>query len=210
MAHPKRGPVAGGVRGVWPGRPRHAEQPLFADGVRWHFPGRSPFGGDYAGIGEVMTWLGRSFEASGGTIASSCTTASERRPRRRADHGAGRAGGPHAGRHHGAGVPNSRPQGHRGLDVPRRPVHLRRVLVLAPRPSPCTRRHTDHPFGRGNDSHHADRGCRPYRRHSARPSAGYQHALRSVPGRGQQSAGKRVSAAIGLPRNRQLSPSQLA
>ena len=49
---------------------------FFADGVRWHLPGRSPFGGDYTGIGEVMTWLGRSFEASGGTIASSCTTSS--------------------------------------------------------------------------------------------------------------------------------------
>ncbi len=41
---------------------------FFASDIRWHFPGRSPFGGDYAGIGEVMTWLGRTFEASGGTI----------------------------------------------------------------------------------------------------------------------------------------------
>ena len=41
---------------------------FFSSDVRWHFPGRSPFGGDYAGVGDVMTWLGRSFEASGGTI----------------------------------------------------------------------------------------------------------------------------------------------
>jgi hypothetical protein len=43
------------------------------------------------------------------------------------------------------------------------------------------------------------------------PSAGIDHALRSVPGWGQQSAGKRVSAAIGSPRNKQpCLPSQLA
>jgi len=31
-------------------------------------PGRSPFGGDLEGVAEVIGWLGRSFEASGGTI----------------------------------------------------------------------------------------------------------------------------------------------
>ena len=36
--------------------------------IRWHFPGKSPFGGDLAGVAEVIAWLGRSFEASGGTI----------------------------------------------------------------------------------------------------------------------------------------------
>jgi ketosteroid isomerase-like protein len=41
---------------------------FFATGIRWHFAGRSPFGGDYEGIGPVLDWLGRSFEATGGTI----------------------------------------------------------------------------------------------------------------------------------------------
>jgi uncharacterized protein len=42
---------------------------FFAGGIRWHFPGRSPFGGDYEGVAEVLGWLGRTFEASGGTIS---------------------------------------------------------------------------------------------------------------------------------------------
>jgi ketosteroid isomerase-like protein len=41
---------------------------FFAAGIRWHFPGRSPFGGDYEGIGQVLDWLGRTFQASDGTI----------------------------------------------------------------------------------------------------------------------------------------------
>lgn len=41
---------------------------FFASDVRWHFPGRSPFGGDYTGVGDVISWLGRSFEASDGTV----------------------------------------------------------------------------------------------------------------------------------------------
>jgi uncharacterized protein len=42
---------------------------FFAPDIRWHFPGRSPFGGDFHGLEEVMGWLGRSFEASGGTLS---------------------------------------------------------------------------------------------------------------------------------------------
>jgi hypothetical protein len=41
---------------------------FFAASIRWHFPGRSPFGGDYEGIGQVLDWLGRAFQASDGTI----------------------------------------------------------------------------------------------------------------------------------------------
>jgi ketosteroid isomerase-like protein len=42
---------------------------FFAEDIRWHFPGRSPFGGDFEGVAEVIKWLSRSFEASDGTIS---------------------------------------------------------------------------------------------------------------------------------------------
>jgi len=41
---------------------------FFAAGIRWHFPGGSPLGGDYEGTGQVLDWLGRAFRASDGTI----------------------------------------------------------------------------------------------------------------------------------------------
>ncbi len=40
----------------------------FADGIRWHLPGRSPLAGDYDGIGQVMEFFGRILELSGGTF----------------------------------------------------------------------------------------------------------------------------------------------
>jgi hypothetical protein len=43
-------------------------QSLFAEDVVWHFPGRGPLAGDYKGVGEVMAWLGRSAELTGGTL----------------------------------------------------------------------------------------------------------------------------------------------
>jgi uncharacterized protein len=42
---------------------------FFDPGIRWHFPGRNPFSGDFTGIGDVLGWLGRSFEATGGTLS---------------------------------------------------------------------------------------------------------------------------------------------
>jgi uncharacterized protein len=41
---------------------------LFADDIAWHFPGRNQMSGDYSGKDEVMQWLGRSFELTGGTL----------------------------------------------------------------------------------------------------------------------------------------------
>jgi ketosteroid isomerase-like protein len=41
---------------------------LFADDVVWHFPGKSQLAGDYRGKEEVLGFLGKSFELSGGTL----------------------------------------------------------------------------------------------------------------------------------------------
>jgi uncharacterized protein len=68
MAHPNEDLVRDGYAAFARGDLDMLQNRFFADGIRWHFPGRGPFAGDYAGIGEVMTWLGRTFEASGGTI----------------------------------------------------------------------------------------------------------------------------------------------
>ena len=44
------------------------QRKFFAEEVRYHVPGRSPLGGDYQGAAQVLGWLGRQFELSGGTI----------------------------------------------------------------------------------------------------------------------------------------------
>lgn len=43
-------------------------QSLLAEDIVWHFPGKGPLAGDYKGIGEVMAWVGRSAELTGGTL----------------------------------------------------------------------------------------------------------------------------------------------
>lgn len=58
MAHPNEDLVREGYAAFGRGDLDMLSNRFFADGVRWHFPGRSPFGGDYTGTGEVMTWLG--------------------------------------------------------------------------------------------------------------------------------------------------------
>jgi uncharacterized protein len=68
MAHPNEELVREGYAAFARGDLDMLQNSFFTSDVRWHYPGRSPFGGDYAGIGDVMTWLGRSFEASGGTV----------------------------------------------------------------------------------------------------------------------------------------------
>jgi uncharacterized protein len=40
----------------------------FADGMRLHYPGRSPLAGDYDGIAQVLGFFGRAAELSGGTF----------------------------------------------------------------------------------------------------------------------------------------------
>jgi uncharacterized protein len=43
---------------------------FFAEDVRYHVPGRSPPGGNYKGVAQVLEWLGRQFELSAGTISA--------------------------------------------------------------------------------------------------------------------------------------------
>jgi len=40
----------------------------FSDGMRLHYPGRSPLAGDYGGIAQVLGFFGRVLELSGGTF----------------------------------------------------------------------------------------------------------------------------------------------
>ena len=68
MAHPNEDLVREGYAAFGRGDLDMLQNRFFASDVRWHFPGRSPFGGDYAGLGEVMSCLGRTFEVSGGTV----------------------------------------------------------------------------------------------------------------------------------------------
>jgi uncharacterized protein len=69
MAHPNEDLVREGYAAFGRGDLAALSGTFFAEGIRWHFPGRSPFGGDYEGLDQVLGWLGRSFEASGGTIS---------------------------------------------------------------------------------------------------------------------------------------------
>ena len=68
MAHPNEEIVREGYAAFGRGDLEALQTRFFAAGIRWHFPGRSPFGGDYEGIGQVLDWLGRTFQASDGTI----------------------------------------------------------------------------------------------------------------------------------------------
>jgi ketosteroid isomerase-like protein len=43
-------------------------QELFADDIVWHFPGSSPVSGDFNGKAEVLGWLAKNAELSGGTL----------------------------------------------------------------------------------------------------------------------------------------------
>ena len=68
MAHPNEDLVREGYEAFGRGDIEALQSRFFAPDIRWHFPGRSPFAGDYTGVAEVLGWLGRSAEASGGTL----------------------------------------------------------------------------------------------------------------------------------------------
>jgi uncharacterized protein len=40
----------------------------FAEDIRYHIPGRSPFAADYEGVAQVLEMFGRLVERSGGTL----------------------------------------------------------------------------------------------------------------------------------------------
>ena len=44
-------------------------QGLFTDDVVWHVGGNNQLSGDYKGKAEVMGWLGKNMELSGGTLS---------------------------------------------------------------------------------------------------------------------------------------------
>lgn len=69
MAHPNEDLVREGYAAFGRGDIEALQSRFFDPGIRWHFPGRNPFSGDYTGIADVLGWLGRSFEASGGTLS---------------------------------------------------------------------------------------------------------------------------------------------
>ncbi len=68
MAHPNEDLLRDGYAAFGRGDLDALQNQFFAADIRWHYPGQSPFGGDYEGIAQVLDWLGRTFEASGGTI----------------------------------------------------------------------------------------------------------------------------------------------
>jgi uncharacterized protein len=68
MAHPNEDLGREGYAAFGRGDIEALQSRFFAPDIRWHFPGRSQFAGDYAGLAEVLGWLGRSAEASGGTL----------------------------------------------------------------------------------------------------------------------------------------------
>jgi uncharacterized protein len=69
MAHPNEDLVREGYAAFARGDIEALQNRFLDPDIRWHFPGRSPFGGDFTGIADVLGWLGRSFEASGGTLS---------------------------------------------------------------------------------------------------------------------------------------------
>lgn len=67
MAHPNEDLLRKGFEAFGKGD-LDTVQGLFADDIVWHVPGNSQVSGDYKGQGEVMGWLGKNAELSGGTL----------------------------------------------------------------------------------------------------------------------------------------------
>ena len=68
MAHPNEDLVREAFAAFGRGDIDALRDQYFADGIRWHLPGRSPLAGDYDGIGQVMEFFGQIMEQSGGTF----------------------------------------------------------------------------------------------------------------------------------------------
>jgi uncharacterized protein len=68
MAHPNEDLLREGYAAFGRGDLDALQHQFFAPDINWHYPGKSPFAGDYQGVGEVVGWLVRTFEVSGGTI----------------------------------------------------------------------------------------------------------------------------------------------
>jgi uncharacterized protein len=69
MGHPNEDLVRAAYAAFGRGDMEALQSTYFAESILWHFPGHSPFGGDYRGIDQVFDWFGRSVERSGGTLS---------------------------------------------------------------------------------------------------------------------------------------------
>ena len=67
MAHPNEDLMKKGYEAFGSGD-LDAVRELFADDIVWHVPGRSPLSGDYKGKEEVLGFLAKTMEMTGGTF----------------------------------------------------------------------------------------------------------------------------------------------
>jgi uncharacterized protein len=68
MAHPNENLVRQALAASGRGDIDALRNQYWAEGIRLHFPGRSPLAGDYDGAGQVAGFFGRIFQLSGGTF----------------------------------------------------------------------------------------------------------------------------------------------
>lgn len=68
MAHPNEDLVREGYAAFGRGDIDALQRKFFAEDVRYHVPGKSPLGGDYEGVAQVLGWLAHQFKLSEGTI----------------------------------------------------------------------------------------------------------------------------------------------
>lgn len=69
MAHPNVDIVRDGYEAFSRGDLDSLQNYFFAPDITWHYGGRSPLSGDYHGVGQVIEWLGRTYELADGTLA---------------------------------------------------------------------------------------------------------------------------------------------
>ena len=67
MAHPNEDLLRKGFAAFTSGD-LNAVQEFFADDIVWHVPGKSPLAGDYKGRDEVLGFLAKTMELTGGTF----------------------------------------------------------------------------------------------------------------------------------------------
>ena len=67
MTHPNEDLVRRGLAAFGTGDIATLQE-LFADDIVWHFPGNSQVSGDFKGKAEVLGWLAKNAELSGGTL----------------------------------------------------------------------------------------------------------------------------------------------
>jgi hypothetical protein len=69
VAHPNEDLVREGFAAFSRGDMDYLQRQFFAEGVRFHLPGRSPLAGVYQGPEQVMQLFARLFELTGGTFS---------------------------------------------------------------------------------------------------------------------------------------------